>query len=177
MNTQTLNLKTKLPAFKLRGWLMEQLFYWSYPVYGALFKRRRPTWYWTVSSLNEFEDRTFGKAIAHFLSSNGFDLIPKFENHDALHVLFGYGTHIIDEVRMQFCLLGNGKRTLYLFGVIIIGWAAFPECWHLFIGAYKRGKSFRPVHHWKFEHLLNEPLSLLRARMNNIAPENAPLFI
>ncbi len=177
INTKAIEISRKLPAFKLRGWLLEQLFYWSHPIYGALFKRKKQPWSWTVQQLRQFPSDSFGKSIFEFINENKFEMLAKFESHDALHVLLGYGTHIIDEVRMQFCLLGNGKRSLYLFGVIIIGWMAFPECWHLFIHAFKRGKTFAPVHRWKFEHLLFEPMELLSAKLKGDHLEDVPLFI
>lgn len=174
---QTLEIPRRLPAFKLRGWVMEQLFHWSYPLYGFLFKQKRQAWSWTTRQLKHFAPGSLGKEIFHFLSNNGFEMLAKFESHDALHVLLEYSTHIVDEVRMQFCLLGNGKRTPYLFAVVTIGWLAFPECWHLFIDAFKRGRKFAPIHRWEFEHLLKEPMHLLRNSMQGIPSEDAPLFI
>ena len=174
---QVLEIPRRLPAFKLRGWLMEQFFYCSYPVYGCLFKQKRQAWPWTTQQLGHFAQGSLGKEIFHFLDKNGFEMLAKFESHDALHVLLEYSTHIVDEVRMQFCLLGNGTRTPYLFMVIIIGWLAFPECWHLFTDAFKRGKKLAPIHRWQFEYLLREPVFLLRNCMSGFPSENVPLFI
>jgi hypothetical protein len=177
MTIDTLIIDKKFPAFKLRGWVMERLFRWSYPVYGAIFKRRQKAWYWTKQQLRDFQPGSMGKEIYYFLNSQGFEMLAKFEDHDALHVVLGYSSHVVDEVRMQFCLFGNGKRSLYLFGVICIGWLAFPECWHLFTEAFKRGRASAPVHRWKFEHLLREPLFVLRNHLNGSPSEEVPLFI
>ncbi len=177
MAINTLIIERKLPAFQLRGWVMELLFRWSYPVYGTIFKWKRPAWVWTKQQLGDFPTGSLGREVYKFLHNNGFDMLPKFEDHDVLHVLFGYGSHVVDEVRMQFCLFGNGKRSLYLFGVIIIGWLAFPECWHLFREAFRKGKELTPIHRWKFEHLLREPVHLLRNCMAGLPNENIPLFI
>lgn len=177
MILETIIVERKLPAFQLRGRIMGLLFRWSHPVYGAIFKRRQTCWYWSKSELKNFNHGSLGREIFQFLDNNGFKMLAKFEDHHALHVLLGYSNHIIDEVRMQFCLFGNGKRSLYLFGVIIIGWLAFPECWHLFKDAFKKGKQINPIHHWKFEHLLREPVHLLRNCMQGLPNENTPLFI
>lgn len=177
MTTNALIIERKLPAFQLRGWVMEQLFRWSYPIYGFLFKWKQKPWIWSKDQLRNFSPGSLGREIFHFLDNNGFDMLPKFEDHDALHVLFGYSSHVVDEVRMQYCLLGNGKRSLYLYGVIIIGWCAFPECWQLFRQAFNRGRQLAPVHHWKFEYLLREPLFLLRNCMQGVSNDHAPLFI
>jgi len=177
MITNTLIIDKKLPAFKLRGWIMEQLFRWSYPVYGAIFKRRQKGWCRTKQQLGDSPPGSLGKEVYYFLNSQDFEILPKFEDHDTLHVLLGYSTHVVDEVRMQFCLLGNGKRSIYLYGVVCIGWLAFPECWHLFTEAIKRGRAMMPVHRWKFEHLLREPLFLLRNAMKGLPSEDVPLFI
>ncbi len=177
MTIDTLIIDKKLPAFQLRGWIMAQLFRWSYPVYGIIFKRRQKAWSWTKEQLGDFRPGSLGKEVYHFLNSQGFEMLPKFEDHDTLHVLLGYSSHVVDEVRMQFCLLGNGKRSLYLYGVVCIGWLSFPECWRLFLEAFKRGRTLTPVHRWKFEHLLREPLFLLRNSMKGLPSEDIPLFI
>ena len=170
-------MRQKWPAFLLRSWFMEQLFYYSHPLYAALFKRHKRAWSWTIETMEVLPMGSFGYAIAHFINSNGFKMMPKFENHDACHTLLGYQTDIIGEVSMQYCLLGNGKRSLYLFGVIVLGWLAFPECWTIFREAYQRGKKMKTFHLWKFEHLLQEPLFLLKKMIEEEVEEEFPLFI
>lgn len=170
-------IERKWPAFLLRGWILTQLFYFSLPVYRVLFKRKRKSWDWTVDKMAALPIGSFGYGIAHFVKSNGYEILPKFENHDASHVLLGYQTDIIGEVSMQFCLYGNGKRSPYLMGVIILGWLFFPECWHIFRAAKLRGQEMKTFHRWKFEHLLQEPLRLLKKMIEEEVEEDFPMFI
>lgn len=178
MNTYAqYTIERKWPAFLLRGWLLTQLFYFSLPIYRALFKRKRKAWKWTLDKMQGLPFGSFGHGLAHFMKSNGYEVLTKFENHDACHVLLNYQTDIIGEVSMQFCLYGNGKRSPYLLGVIVLGWLFFPECWDIFRTAKERGKVMKSFHQWNFEHLLHEPLNLLKAMIEDEMEEEFPLFI
>ncbi|NET35476.1 MAG: hypothetical protein F6K19_26205 [Cyanothece sp. SIO1E1] len=111
----------------------------------------------------QFPEGSLGKCLGEFLLENNLDLIPKLENHDVFHVLLDYAPDVIAEAQMQFCLLGNGKRSPYAFGTATIALIAFPEFWTSFKEAYHRGKNLRPVHRWYFEYLLDEPLGEMKS--------------
>ena len=151
-------IATGWPLFRLRERIMIQLVKWSYPLYLQGFKRGRPAWQTNRESLLQFPEGSLGKYLGSFLQANDLHLIPKLENHDVFHVVLDYEPHVVAESQMQFCLLGNGKRSLYAIGTAIIAAIAFPEFWSSFNQAYKRGKNLRPVHRWYFEYLLEEPL-------------------
>lgn len=150
-------------GLRLRERLMIRLVNLTHPVYERLFRRRRPAWQQTTSSLLQCEAGSLGRALGHFLVANNISLLPRFEDHDVFHVILGYNTSVPGESEMQFCLLGSGKRSLYVMGTCAIAWLAFPEYWPRFRTAYRRGKKLRTFHHWYFEYLLNEPLEELRS--------------
>jgi hypothetical protein len=135
----------------------------THPVYERWFRRHRPAWQQTTAGLLQYDTGSLGRALGVFLEANDISLIPRFENHDVFHVILEYDTTVSGESEMQFCLLGSGKRSLYVMGTCAIAWLAFPEYWSRFRKAFRRGKRLRPFHHWYFEYLLNEPLAELRA--------------
>lgn len=157
------DVETISPGLRLRERLMIRLVKFTHPIYERWFRRRRPAWQQTTKSLLQYEAGSLGRALGHFLVANDIRLIPRFEDHDVFHVILEYDTSVPGESEMQFCLLGSGKRSLYVMGTCAIAWLAFPEYWSRFRAAYKRGKRLRTFHHWYFEYLLNEPLEELRA--------------
>lgn len=149
---------TGWPLFRLREGLMVYLVEWTYPLYTKWFKRGRPAWQKTLTDLWSYPEGSLGKALGVFLHSNQLALIPQLENHDVFHVLLDYEAHVIAEAQMQFCLIGNGKRSLYAIGTASVAALVFPECWGVFRQAFRRGKTLRKLHKWYFEYLLDEPL-------------------
>jgi hypothetical protein len=143
-------------------WLVAIVF----PVYEKISRRRRPAWQQDRASLTYYEAGSLGRTLGYFLTEHKMELIPCSENHDVFHVLLEYETTVIAESEMQFCLLGNGKRSLFVLGTCAIAWLAFPEYWPAFRRAWRRGKQLRRFYHWYFEYLLNEPLDELRKFIN-----------
>lgn len=154
---------TGWPLFRLREKVMIQLVKWSYPLYLRGFKRGRPAWQISGESLCHYPEGSLGKCLGQFLIENKIELIPKLENHDVFHVVLAYETHVVAESQMQFCLIGNGKRSLYAIGTAVIAFFTFPEYWGSFKLAYQRGKSMRPLYRWYFEYLLEEPLAEMQS--------------
>jgi len=107
---------------KIINWLFEI----SQHVYTAYFKKNNP-WNITKSDLLQYPEASFGKHLGLFLEKNNFELIPKVERHDAYHVITGYSTKVEDEIAQQYLCFGNGKRSIYLFGVIVIGTVLLPD--------------------------------------------------
>ncbi len=156
-------VSTGWPLFRLREKIMIHLVKWSYPLYLKGFKRGRPAWQTRRELLLQYPEGSLGRCLGEFLLANDLKLIPKLENHDVFHVLLDYEPHVIAEAQMQFCLLGNGKKSPYAFGTATIALLAFPEFWTSFREAYQRGKNLRPVHRWYFEYLLDEPLGEMKS--------------
>ncbi|RNC84999.1 MAG: hypothetical protein ED556_10535 [Winogradskyella sp.] len=147
---------------KLRKQLIEWLFEVSQKVYTKYFKHKQP---WNISraELLKYSEETFGKQLGDFLHKNGYELIPKVERHDCYHVLCNYGTNVEDEIALQYLCYGNGKRSLYLFGVLVVGSALLPEYYNYYYKSYAIGKSANPFHHHDYSKLLNISLKDLRA--------------
>ncbi|MEZ4987510.1 MAG: hypothetical protein R2795_21100 [Saprospiraceae bacterium] len=158
MNTTTL----ALPLFGLRSALLEKGFELAYPAYAALTRRPIRRWQTSREKMLQYSAGSLGRTLGVFLHQYGFNPMPGFENHDVFHVLLGYGPSATEEASMQWCLIGNGKRSAFAWLAALAGAALFPEHWGNFHAAYLRGRRMRRFHHWQFEYLLQENLLEMR---------------
>jgi len=142
--------------------LIAWLFKKSQIIYTNYFKKNKP-WGLTKSDLLKYPEGTFGKQLGMFLEANDFDLIPKAERHDAYHLLTGFSTKVEDEIAQQYLCFANGKRSPYLFGVIILGTFILPEYLSYYIKAYRIGQSANTFYNLDFRRLLNVPFKDLQS--------------
>lgn len=117
------------------------------------FKKKTP---WNISnaSLLAMSPQSFGHYLGRFLEKHGFHLIPKVERHDAYHVLTGFGTKAEDEIALQYLCFGNGKRTPYLFAVMLIGSVILPEFLPYYRLAFRLGQRSNSFHQFDFKKIL-----------------------
>lgn len=146
---------------KQRKQLIAWLFKVTQHIYTTYFKTNTP-WNIKKEQLLEYNPSTFGYHLGLFLDSNGFELIPKVERHDAYHVITGYNSNEEDEIALQYLCYGNGKRSIYLFGVITIGTIILPEYWKYYLKSYRIGKSVNMFYNLDYKGLLNTSISTLR---------------
>ncbi|MDO5980100.1 Coq4 family protein [Flavivirga spongiicola] len=137
----------------LRKKLIEWLFEKSKEIYTNLFKNDKP-WGIYKEQLLTYPDDSFGKNLGLFLHKNNFELISKVERHDAYHTLTGYGTKVEDEIALQYLCFGNGKRSLYLYGSIILGTIILPDYYKYYHKSYCIGKKANSFHHFDYKELL-----------------------
>ena len=126
-----------------------------------MFKNHKP-WKITKDDLLKFPITSFGRHLGEFLNKNNFELIPKVERHDCYHVLCGYSTKVEDEIALQCLCYGNGKRSPYLYGAIILGIAILPDYYRYYLKSYKIGKASNAFHHYNYSKLLHVSIDNLR---------------
>lgn len=148
---------------KIRLKFMLFIYDWSSSVYATIFKINKKAWGITKEEFLNYPIGTLARSLGEFYQEKGFEVMPKLENHDVFHILTETGTEIEDEIAMQFLLLGNGKMSLYLFGMIFIGGFLFPEYATYYRQSFRKGKNMRRFHDVEFYHLLMAPISILRA--------------
>lgn len=146
----------------LRKQFIEWLFKHSQKIYTQLFKHH-DAWKISREELLCYPEPTFGRHLGEFLNKNGFELIPKVERHDAYHTLTGYGTKVEDEIALQCLCYGNGKRSLYLFGAMILGIIILPDYLTYYYRSYRIGIAANPFHHFDYRKLLHVKIETLRA--------------
>lgn len=135
------------------------------PIYVRWFKKNQKAWNQSTATLKKYPKGSLGKTLGVFLEENDFQLIPKLEDHDVLHVLLNYKTTITGEIKMQFFLLGNRKRSLYALFTAIIGTLLVPEKIKAFLKEFSKGRRYASISKWNFEYLLAEPLELLQRQV------------
>lgn len=139
------------------------LYDWSQIVYTKLFKRNKEAWGISKSEFLLYPEGTLGKALGEFYHEKGFSVMPKLENHDTFHIITETGTEIQDEIAMQYLLFGNGKLSLYMFSMIFIGTALYPEFIFYYLKSIKKGKSLLRFHDIEFKDLLDTNLIYFQA--------------
>ncbi|RMB56262.1 hypothetical protein EAX61_14985 [Dokdonia sinensis] len=145
----------------IRYLILERLYEWSKLPYRFLFKSEAP-WGISAKQLLTYPENSLGYHLGCFLLRNHFTPEPQLENHDIYHVLTNTGISVPEEIAMQFYLLGNGKRSLYLFIVIAIGSILFMDEIPHFREAFSKGRSAHMFYNLNFLKLLEQPLAQLQ---------------
>jgi ubiquinone biosynthesis protein Coq4 len=153
-------------ASALREIILTKLVGMLNPMYKLMMPRNK-SWQLTKADLRQFPDGSLGKNLAEFLDKNQFDILPFLETHDVYHVLLGYKPTILDEARLYFWLLGNGKRSIEVLSTVMSGILFLPDYWSVLIQDYRKGKACRNISNWDFQGLMTKDLELLRRVVYN----------
>lgn len=137
---------------KIRKKIIHWLFKVTMQVY-CKFKKKE-AWGIDTEELLGMPKNSFGYQLGILLETQNFELIPKVERHDAYHLLTGYDTSVEDEIALQYCCFGNGKRTPYLYGVLVLGTLLLPEYLPYYKQSYQYGKQCNSFHHFDFKKVL-----------------------
>ncbi len=130
------------------------------------FKNKKP-WGITPQELLSYSKDSFGYHLGKLLTDNNFELLPKVERHDCYHLLTGYGTTVEDEIALQYMCFGNGKRSPYLIGVLLVGTIILPDYYKYYIKSYRLGKNCNPFHQFKYKNLLHFSFQEIREAIFN----------
>jgi ubiquinone biosynthesis protein Coq4 len=141
--------------------LIEKMYECTKKPYQKYFKKNEP-WKIDKTKLFDYPEGSLGLALGNFLYKNHFEIQPKLEDHDIIHVLTNTGTSVLEEIGMQYYLLGNGKRSLYLFLVASIGIFFYPRQIIFFIQQYKKGKRALPFYYLDFSKMLLLPIQSIQ---------------
>ncbi|WP_281234265.1 hypothetical protein [Flavobacterium gelatinilyticum] len=149
----------------MRDFLIEKLYECSKQPYQKYFKKNTP-WNIDKTALMNYPEESLGYGLGNFLFKNHFDIQEKLEDHDIIHVLTNTGITVYEEIGMQYYLLGNGKKSLYLFMVILSGTLFYPKRINYFIEQYKRGKQAHSFHYLDFSKMLFISVSTIQQSFN-----------
>ena len=158
-----------------RKQLIEWLFEHSQNVYTKLFKKH-DAWGISRDQLLTYPSYSFGRHLGEFLNKHGFELIAKVERHDAYHTLTGYGTKVEDEIALQCLCYGNGKRSLYLYGSMILGIIILPDYYKYYNRSYHIGKDSNPFHQFNYKQLLLLNITDFRQAIFSKTQHNTLIF-
>lgn len=141
--------------------LIEKMYEWSKQPYQRFFKNKI-AWEIDKQELLSYSDETLGYHLGQFLQRNNFDIQPKLEDHDIIHVLTNTGISVREEIGMQYYLLGNGKKSLYLYLVILAGTIFYPTHLNYFIKEFHKGKMAYRFHYLDFSKMLLIPIKTIQ---------------
>jgi hypothetical protein len=147
----------------IRITIIQWIFEKSIGFYARNFKKNKPVWNLTKEDLVCYSNHTLGKEMFLFLNRNNLEIIPKSEHHDCYHVLTNYQANTIDEIALQYLCFGNGKRTINLFLIIIVGTLFIPENLSFYIQSYRIGKQANRFYDLDFKKLLKVNLKDLQS--------------
>ncbi len=149
----------------MRDYLIEKLYECTKKPYQKYFKKNEP-WNIDKKQLFNFPKDSLGYGLGNFLHKNHFDIQDKLEDHDIIHVLTNTGISVYEEIGMQYYLFGNGKRSLYLYMVILSGTLFYPKQIKYFVEQYKRGKQAHSFHYLDFSKMLSMPIQSIQQTFN-----------
>jgi ubiquinone biosynthesis protein Coq4 len=149
----------------MKDQLFEKMYEISKKPYQKFLKKNQP-WAIEKETLLQMEPTTLGYSLGAFLDKNHFDLQDKLEDHDVMHVLTNTGITVLEEIGMQYYLFGNGKRSLYMYLVLVWGTCFYPTRLGYFITQYRRGKSAYSFHQLDFLKMLTVPVKTIQQTFN-----------
>ena len=149
----------------MKDLFIEKMYEISKKPYQRFFKKGN-AWDINVNQLIQLPSDSLGFHLGCFLLKYNFDIQPKLEDHDIIHVLTNTGVSVVEEIGMQYYLLGNGKRSLYLLMVILSGTLFYPTRFSYFKQQYKRGKQAHEFYGLDFLNMLSIPITNLQQTFN-----------
>ncbi|TVZ10587.1 hypothetical protein JM80_3139 [Cellulophaga sp. RHA_52] len=145
----------------MRAIVLEKLYNWSKIPYQKFLKKNN-AWNIQIATLLDYPKGTLGNSLGVFITKHNFELQAKLESHDVFHVLTNTGITVPEEISMQFYLLGNGKRSLYLFSVVFLGLLLYPDYFKVFKKAYYKGGKALQFHQLNFLRMLHLPVQKIK---------------
>lgn len=104
--------------------------------------------------LLKYPAQSLGHELGLFYRRNRIEPLSGLLGHDLLHVILGYATNVQDEVKLQFFLFGNGKRSFSTLAAIGASILIFPERIGGYYAELRKGKSFQKIWGYNFGAML-----------------------
>ena len=149
----------------MKNLFIEKMYELSKKPYQKFIKKGK-AWEINIPELILLPADSLGFHLGCFLLKYNFEIQPKLEDHDIIHVLTNTGISVVDEIAMQYYLYGNGKRSLYLMMVIISGTLFYPTRFSYFKQQYQRGKQAYEFYGLDFLNMLSIPLTHIQQTFN-----------
>jgi ubiquinone biosynthesis protein Coq4 len=133
--------------------------------YQFLFKQTK-AWDISIQDFLKLPQDSLGFHYGCFLLKYNFNIQASLEEHDVYHVITNTGISVKDEIDMQFYLLGNGKKSPFVFIVIGTGILFYPFEYQSFYKNFKRGREAHQFYDLDFFKMLSVPLSTIQQTFN-----------
>lgn len=132
-----------------------------------VFRNPKPFPY-TLEEMRKFPYGTLGYEVAAFLDKRDFDLLPKYEIHDAVHTILKYNTTTVGELKLQAFMWGNKSssfagRVLFLIGICVL-----PELWNELRLDLERGRNAKErIDDWDMASKFGMDMSTIRLQLES----------
>jgi hypothetical protein len=150
----------------MKDYIIEKLYRTIKVPYEYIFKTNAKAWELTINDYLNHNEETLGYKLGSFLNNHNYSIQEKLEEHDVFHVLTNTGITVVNEIEMQFYLLGNGKRSPFVFIVITTGIFFYPFEYKKFYSSYQKGKKAHQFYHLDFPKILHMPLTEIQYIFN-----------
>ena len=149
----------------MKDLFIEKMYEHSKKPYQKFIKKGK-AWEINIPELIQLPADSLGFHLGCFLLKYNFEIQPKLEDHDVIHVLTNTGISVVEEIGMQYYLFGNGKRSLYLLLVILSGTLFYPTKLSYFKNEFSKGKQAHPFYNLDFLNMLSLPLVTIQHSFN-----------
>lgn len=124
--------------------------------------RNPPQWPFDIKQHRMMPEGSLGNAVAVFLDEKNLPLLPKYEIHDVMHVLLGYGITPFEEIKLQAFMIGNGSSTFAGKVLFVIGLLIKPEYTKQLLKEMSAGKKAKQLSRFNFSEVQTGNLVVLR---------------
>jgi hypothetical protein len=140
-----------------------------------LNRLRRPQSWPSLAALRSYPPGSLGRETAAFLDERRLAFLPRYENHDAIHLILQYETSARGELELQAFMWGNGASSCAGRGLFLWGALMLPEHVPAMRDAFARGRRARPIQDKRLPLRLRDPLAALRREIepNRAVASNA----
>ena len=149
----------------MRAFIIEKMYECSSYFYIKYFRENNP-WEITSEELHDYPTESLGFHLSCFHRKYNLKMMANLEEHDIIHVLTNTGVTVPDEVALQYFLLGNGKKGLFMRIALISGTIFYPEYLKTFKRYYDRGRSSHQFYDLDFKNMLIRPVTEIQYTFN-----------
>ena len=148
----------------MKDYIIELIYNTIKKPYQKIFKKKK-AWDLSLQDYLNCPNGSIGKHLGQFLKNNNYAIQPQLEEHDVFHIITNSGTTVVEEIKMQFYLLGNGKRSLFVF-IVISASLFYPFYCKEFIQSFQKGKKAQQFYHLDFSKLLTTNIHIFQTTFN-----------
>ena len=128
--------------------------------------RNPPQWPFDINQYRLMPEGSLGNAVAVFLDERNLPLLPKYEIHDVMHVLLGYGITPFEEIKLQAFMIGNGSSTFAGKVLFAVGLMIKPEYTRQLLKEMNAGKKAKRLSRFNFSEIQTGSLIFLRNELD-----------
>ncbi len=125
----------------------------------------KQSWNISTKELLLLPEGTVGNELGKYLKEQNFEPLEKAEYHDVQHIFFDFSMTFVDEVALQFFLIGNGKKSIASISTYLGAWFILPTKWKYLKTSYQRGKNCKDTSILNVKTILYEDFKMIKNQL------------